>query len=123
MQDDWYGHRDPFTGEPSGDKSEWVSWDYALMTALQIVEDHTDEYGILAWEREDEAVEIDAEKRIHKFKAAIERSTSGSPNRPYKPTPGEYFVPKLHSRRSDDHIQTRQEWIQNMIAEEAQLVD
>lgn len=117
MRDDWYGHRDPFTGNPVGDREEWLEWDFLLLDTLQIIEDSTDEYGLLAWEVADEAVEVDARKRIHKFRAAIDRATSGSANKPYKPQPGEYFVPQLFSRRSDDSIQTRREWIEKMAVE------
>lgn len=120
MADDWFGHYDPFTGDRSGDKDAWLRMDYLLMSALQIIEDSTDEYGLLVWEREDEAVEIDAEKRVHKFKAAIDRATAGTEKKPYKGVPGEYFVPRMISRRSDDSIQTRKEWIEKMIEEESE---
>lgn len=119
MHDDWYGHRDPFTGDPKGDKDEWLEWDFLLLETLQMIEDHTDEYGLLVWEREDEAVVIDAEKRIHKFKAAIEDRTRGTEKRPYKPRPGEYFVPDLYSRRPDGSIQTFREWVERSVADES----
>ena len=123
MRDDWYGHRNPFTGDPEGDKDEWLEWDFLLLEALQIIEDYSDEYGLLAWEREDEAVVVDAERRIHKFKAAVDNATKGSKTKPYEPRPGEYFVPKMWSRREDadgnEVIQTRREWIERMVAEES----
>lgn len=96
-----------------GDPSRWTDWDYALGYAIQIIEDFTDQYGLLAWEVEDEAVEIDAVKRRHKFKAAMDRATAGSDKKPYKPEPGEYFVPEVWSRRSDGRIQTFSEWVQS----------
>lgn len=117
-RDDHFGHRDPFTGEPRGEG--WTSWDYALVNALQVIEDYTDKYGILVWERDDEAVEIDAVKRIHKFQSAVDRATAGTDKKPYKPSPGEYFVPEIWSRRTDEQgnevIQTYDEWLAKEIA-------
>lgn len=99
-----------------GDSSEWIDWDHALIQALQTIEDYTDDSGILAWEREDEAVEIDAIKKVHKFKAAVDRATTGSEKHPYKAQPGEYFIPDLWSRRKDANgkevIQTYDEWME-----------
>lgn len=59
---------------------------------------------------DDEAVEVDAVKKIHKFKAAVDRATSGSKGKDYRPAPGEMFVPDIWSRRSDGSIQTFSEW-------------
>lgn len=99
-----------------GNAEEWTDWDHALVTALQVIEDYTDEYGLLAWEREDDAVEIDAVKKIHKFKAAMDSRTKGSPTKPYVPTPGEYFIPEVWSRRKDNEgngvFQTYGEWLE-----------
>jgi hypothetical protein len=121
-QDDHFGHRDPFTHEPTGEDG-WTAWDYALANALQVIEDHTDKYGILVWERDDEAVEIDAVKKIHKFQASVDRLTSGTDKKPYKPAPGEYFVPEIWSRRKDadgnEVIQTYEEWLTAMIAKDS----
>lgn len=90
-----------------------------MVEALQTIEDSTDEYGILVWEREDEAVEIDAVKKIHKFKSAVDRATTGTEKHPYKAVPGEYFVPDLWSRRKDESgnpvIQTYEEWLKKEI--------
>lgn len=112
MRDDWYGHRDPFTGAKMGDKDEWLEWDHLLADTYQIIEDHTDEYGLLVWEREDEAVAIDAVRKIHPFKESVDLVTSGTANKPYKARPGEYFVPDVSSRRSDDSLQTFRQWIE-----------
>lgn len=113
MRDDWFGHRNPFTGAPSGDKDEWTRWDYALSSAYQLIEDNTDEYGLLIWEREDEAVDIDAIRRSHKFKAAVDNVTNG---KKYKPIPGEYFIPDIRSRRRDENgreqFQSYTEWVE-----------
>jgi len=115
MRDDWFGHRDYRNGRPIGDKDEWIQWDFHLIHALQIIEDNTDEYGLLAWERDDEAVEIDAVKKIHKFRASVDRITKGSAKKPYNPQPGEYFVPDMYSRRSDESIQTYGDWVRRMM--------
>lgn len=98
MHDAHYGHRDPFTGEPNGDPSEWIEWDFILVTAYQVIEDYTDKHGNLIWEVESERVYVDAEKRIDKFQAAVDSRTKGTKNKGYTPTPGEYFVPKLDLR-------------------------
>lgn len=100
---------------PFGDRDEWTDWDYALIDVFQTIEDYTDEYGILAWQRDDEAVVIDAKKKIHPFKQAVDQVTAGSEKRPYKAEPGEYFVPDIYSQRKDENgkevIQTYSEWI------------
>lgn len=112
MQDEWFGHRDPFTGEPDGDKDEWLDWDFALVNAFQTIEDYSDEYGLLVWERDDEAVEVDAIRKVHKFKAQVERIQNG---KRYKPIPGEYYTPKMTTRRKDEDgnpkYQTYSEWV------------
>lgn len=109
MRDEWYGHRNPASGEPVGDRTEWIEWDFALAYAVQTIEDYSDEYGLLAWELADERVEVNANKKIHKFKAAIERTTSG---KNYKASPGEYFIPEVFSRGKDGEIQSFAEWIE-----------
>lgn len=111
LRDDWYGHRDPFTGEPRGDKDEWLDWDYALIDAAQTIEDYSDQYGLLQWELDDEAVVVDAERRLHKFEQARDLATKGSKDKPYQPAPGEYFVPVVRTRRKSGEIQTYDEWI------------
>ena len=113
MRDDWYGHRDWFTGEPEGDKDEWLDWDHALADAFQHIESFTDSHGLLIWEREDEAVVVEAVRQIDPFEAAKEITTSG---KNYKPQPGEYFVPRLKSRRSGGGFQTYEEWVLKDIA-------
>lgn len=110
-----------------GDKDEWIEWDHALATALQVIEDYTDEYGLLAWELADEAVEVDAHKRIHKFKASVDARTRGTEKNPYKPLPGEYFVPDVWTRRKDEDgkqiFQTYGEWMQKEAEKQAVLVE
>lgn len=106
MRDEWYGHRNPVTGEPIGDRDEWLSWDFALADAVQTIEDYSDQYGLLAWELDDDMVYVNANRKIHKFKSAIERKTNG---KNYKAAPGEYFVPEVKTR--GERIQTFQEWV------------
>lgn len=120
MGDDWFGHRDPFTGAPHGDKDEYTTWDYALINAYQAIEDYTDEKsGLLMWELEDDQVYVNANRKVHKFQAAVDKKTAGTPNKPYKPVPGEYFVPELKSHRQDEEgnpvYQTMREWFQRQI--------
>lgn len=120
MGDDWFGHRDPFTGEPIGDKDEYTSWDYALQNAFQAIEDYTDsKSGLLIWEIEDENAYVNANKKYNKFQAAIDKKTAGTPNKPYKAAPGEYFVPELKSHVRDENgepvFQTMREWMQKEI--------
>lgn len=113
FRDDAAGHRSPISGRVVGDPQGWTEWDYALVYAVQVIEDFTDQFGLLSWEVEDEAVEVDAVKKIHKFAAARDRATSGTQKKPYKPEPGEMFYPRLWSRRSDGYIQTFSEWASN----------
>ena len=107
MHDEWYGHR-TVSGREIGDKDEWIDWDYALANAFQTIEDYTDQYGLLAWELADERVEVNANRKTPKFKAAIDRATSG---KNYKALPGEYYVPEVFSRDREGRIQTFEEWI------------
>lgn len=114
MRDDWFGHRDPFTGAPRGDKDEFTTWDHILMDVLQTIEDYSDQHGILKWIHDDDYVEINANKKIDKFEAAKAIATSGTK---YKATPGEYFVPEVYTRRKVDGVerfQTYREWIESL---------
>lgn len=115
MRDDWQGHRRISTGLPIGDREEWTEWDHTLLDVFQTIEDYTDEYGLLVWQREDEAVVIDAKKKIHPFKEAVDQKTTGTDKKPYKAEPGEYFVPDMWSKRKDENgnevIQTYREWL------------
>ena len=94
MADDWFGHRNPFTGEPMGDRDEWIMWDYLLASVDQLIEDWTDSNGLYRWEMEDpkDRVQVDAVRKIDRFEAAKQRRTGG---KNYKPRDGEYFVPKV----------------------------
>lgn len=97
MRDAWYGHRD-FYFEEFGDKDEWIRWDYSIASALQTIEDLTDQHGILVWERDAENMDIEAVKTIDKFQASIDRKTKGSDKNPYKPEPGEAWTPRVTQR-------------------------
>ncbi len=113
--DDWVGHRDPITGEPFGNKTDWTDWDYALMYAVQTIEDFTTPDGLLAWEIDEDEVRVDALKKINKFEAVKQRKTDG---KNYKPVPGEYFVPAIRPPRGKDRHQTIAEWREKTLTED-----
>jgi len=116
MGDEFFGRRNPFTGEPMGDRDEWSSWDFSLLYAFQTIEDFTDpESGIPQWQLDDDLVEVNAVKKFNKFKAAVDIATKGRKDKPYEPAPGEYFVPDVFTRRSDGHIQTYREWVESQV--------
>lgn len=120
MGDDWFGHRNPRTGEPRGDKEEYTRWDYALMSAFQTIEDYTDpKSGLPIWELDDERVVVSAVRRINKFDQAVALRTAGKKNKPYTPIPGEYFIPHVECREKNedgsDKFQTITEWIQKQV--------
>lgn len=98
MQDPYFGHRDWYTGEELEDREAWIDWDFALVAALQIIEDSTDRNGLLVWEKENERMDVKAIKKFDKFEAAVSRATKGSKNKGYTPAPGEYFIPELDLR-------------------------
>lgn len=119
MADDWFGHRDPLTGRKRGNPNEWIDWDHILVSAFSTIEAHTDSHGLFGWELDDEAVYVDAVRKIDKFEESKHLATSGTN---YKPTPGEYFVPELKTRRAGGHIQTFKEYMDSQrakIVEEA----
>lgn len=90
-----------------GDKTDWTSWDYALMQAVQTIQDFTNDDGLLVWEVEEDEARMDIVKKINKFKAAVKRKTSG---KTYKEAPGEYFVPVLRPPVGKERHQTIAEW-------------
>jgi hypothetical protein len=123
MGDDWYGHRDPLTGEPQGDREEMTSWDHSLLNAFQTIEDYTDsKSGIPEWVLDDERVVVDAIRKVNKFQRSIDERTKGTDKKPYKPIPGEYFTPEVHSREFDEEgkevFNTFREWVEKSIAKE-----
>lgn len=110
MRDPWYGHRDPFGGRPRGDKDEWIDWDYALITALQIIEDNTDQNGLLRWVTDSDRVVVEAVKTQDKFQAAVDARTSG---KNYKPGHGERFYPRVQLRGGE--FPTYREYVEKHI--------
>lgn len=113
MQDAWYGHRDAFF-EECGDKDEWIDWDYALASALQVIEDMTDRTsGIPVWVKESEWVDVSAQKKIDKFQASIDNQTKGSKNKSYTPEPGETWVPEIRVR-NDRSRPTYRDYVRKM---------
>lgn len=110
MRDKDFGHYDPVTFEVMG--SGWTEWDYALIQAFQMIEDHTDDNGLLVWEKESDRVEVIAERKIDKFRAAVESRTSG---KNYKPLKGEGFIPKLNLLGGE--WPTYHEYIQSLIGD------
>ena len=111
MRDAWYGHRD-FYFEEYGDRNEWIDWDFALLSALQTIEDMTDNHGQLVWLTEPEAMDVSAKKKIDKFQAAIDKATKGTDKNPYKPEPGEVWVPDLQWRGSESDYPTYRTWLE-----------
>lgn len=113
MSDPAYGFRDPINWEVVGEVT-WTDWDYALVHALQLIEDYTDANGIPVWEKESEKMVVEAVKKIDRFEAAKSSATGG---KNYKATPGEYFVPRLTKVywADKDYYPTFEEWIQDQM--------
>lgn len=112
MWDDWYGHRHPLTGLPQGDKDEWVEWDHALAQAYQTIEYYRDQNGIFQWQKDDPLEDIAATRKYDQFQAAIDGMTRGTAGKPYKPSPGEFFVPDVKIRSgANREMWTYQEWL------------
>lgn len=92
MADHYFDFRNSFTGEPDDEPVTWTDWDYALVHALQVIEDNTTPNGLLVWDVDNDRVRVDVSKKIDKFEAARDRYT-GRKN--YKRENGEYFVPDV----------------------------
>ena len=114
MSDDWFGHRD-INGKTVGDKSERVDWDFALMTAFQVIEDGTDEDGNLIWEVDYEGVLVESQKTTNRFHASVDRKTQ---KKDYKPTPGERWRPVVKPVRGQEYLPTRAEWLKQKAEEQ-----
>lgn len=84
---------------------------------MQVIEDWTDPHGLMVYESRDHdnRVIVEAHRKIDRFEAAKERITKGTPNKPYKGQPGEFFVPKLLLAEPDDEWPTREEYIRREI--------
>lgn len=111
MRDEWFGKRNPLTGEEYGDKDEWIDWDFALANAFQTIEASTDSNGIYFWEKDDPAGDITAKRKVDPFRNSIDRIT-GAKN--YKPQPGEYYIPVLRSTSSkrNNELFTYEQWVE-----------
>lgn len=112
-------NRDPLNGEPLGEP-EWTTWDYVLISALQLIEDFSDPNGLLVWEKESPNVKVEAVKKIDSFESAKERATSG---KNYKRVPGEYFIPRVSLQYWAEEWPTLQDWIDAQSEPEAPPVD
>lgn len=110
MRDPYFGHRDWFTGKELGDREAWTSWDFALVAAYQIIQDHTDSNGILVWENEADNIEVLAERKTSKFDASRDSITSG---KNYKSKKGERWVPKV--KKMYGEYPTYSEWLNEQI--------
>jgi hypothetical protein len=113
MRDPYFGNRDWFTGEPTDTPEVWTDWDYALVSAFQVIEDNTNKHGLLQWEVDSERMDVKAIHKTDKFQAAVDRRTKGSKKKAYQPDPGEYFVPELDLRGGE--WPTYSEYIKDML--------
>lgn len=102
MQDEWFGHRDPFTHQPVGDKDAWTSWDFLLSNVYQLIEDFTDQHGFLLWEVEDkhERAIIETSIEVDRVEQAIKlKSENKQTAKQMAATPGAYIKPKIVLRK------------------------
>lgn len=107
MGDEWFGHRSIW-GTPEGDRKEMTDWDFALIEAVQTIEDHTDANGLLKWETDEDGVSVNSIKTFDKFQASIDRKTSA---KGYKALPGERWVPDIRPAPGrDGEFQTFKEY-------------
>jgi hypothetical protein len=129
LRDPYAGHRNFYTDEPDAPLNEWTQWDFALAMAVQFIKDGTTEEGHLIWEIEDERVVVEPIREINKARAATDAITSV---KDYKAAPGEYWRTKLITPWHEEEVkqgfaegefkfQTRSEWIQSVMEEEAGL--
>lgn len=94
LQDHYAHFRDSFSYEVDG-TPVWTEWDFALLNALQTIEDYTDpETGELVFVEQSDRVTYDATRYTKKSVAAVERKTKGSDKKPYKSQPGERWRTK-----------------------------
>lgn len=90
---------------------DWSPWDYALVDAVQLIEDYSNQHGIPIWDAEADNVEIQAHRKIDKFEAAKQKTTD---TKKYKPLAGEYFVPVPVKRFGE--WPTFEEWLEKQTA-------
>lgn len=119
---DFYAlHRNSVTGEPDEDPT-WTDWDYILAEVGQMLEDYRTPEGHMFWEAESERVTFDAQRKINRARAAIERKTKGSKNKPYKAQDGEYWITEPVLMYGDDWP-TIEEWMAEKEAREGPMVE
>lgn len=114
FRDPYFGHRNSFTGRPDGNANDWTSWDFALGTAMQAIQDGTTEEGHLIWELEQYNVDARPIKRIDKHRRAVDDATGGDK---YKADPGEYWITELYQigvEPGEEKWQTRSEWVESL---------
>lgn len=88
---------------------EWNEWDYKLFKAHYILQDWYRD-GIPIWWDESERVAFDAEARVSKSKAAIDRAQEKA-NKGKTTVHGRYFVAKPQVVDGGD-FPTRGEWLE-----------
>lgn len=110
MRDDWFDHRHPHSGAPFGDKDEWTFWDFQLLDVVQTIEDYTMDSGVLAWQHDDPAVDIEAEKYTDKYYRAVEAKTQA---KNHKPSPGDRYRPRLRMLTSSRSMWTFRDWVED----------
>lgn len=114
-RDEYFGSRDPLTGEPTGERDDWDEWDHALVSAYQTVEYYTDKNGIHRWKKEDPRLKgIDAVRKIDPYQESVDLIVD-SPH--YKKIPGAYFVPEIKTERPGDETWTYEEWVKSLKGE------
>lgn len=86
---------------------EWTMWDYRLLKAYHILQDWYRD-GIPIWWDESERVAFNAEARVSKSRAAVERAQDKNSK---KSVPGRYFVAKPVVIGGGD-FPTRAEWLE-----------
>lgn len=115
--DEYYGHRHSITGKPRGDREEWLPIDFLLARAYDEIKSFTRRSGVFEWVHDDPEVEIEAERDIDRFNAYVENVTKGTDKNPYKPVPGESWVPKIVSQREDKSVWSYTDWLDHLQSE------
>lgn len=85
---------------------EWTIWDYRLLKAHYIIQDWYRD-GIPIWWDESDRVTFNAEARVSKSRAAIERAQE----KDKKKVPGKYYIAKPVPMGGAE-LPTRDEWIE-----------
>lgn len=88
---------------------EWTMWDYRLLKAQYILNDWYRD-GIPLWWDESENVAFEAEARISRSRAAIERAQEKA-NKSKSTVHGRYFVAKPRAIGGTE-LPTRDQWIE-----------